>query len=110
MNTVMRYEPTKPTPTFDTILDFSDTGGILQLAEKCNGSGDCRKLPLSGGTMCPSYMATRNEKETTRARANTLRTFLTENTKTNPFDTKKSKKSWIYAFRVKVVRLNVLLM
>ena len=92
MNTVMRYEPTKPTPTFDTILDFSDTGGILQLAEKCNGSGDCRKLPLSGGTMCPSYMATRNEKETTRARANTLRTFLTENTKANPFDHEEIKE------------------
>ncbi len=92
MNTVMRYEPTKPTPSFDTLLDFSETGGILQLAEKCNGSGDCRKLPLSGGTMCPSYMATRNEKETTRARANTLRTFLTENTKTNPFDHKEIKE------------------
>ncbi len=92
MNTVMRYEPTKPTPSFETLLDFSETGGILQLAEKCNGSGDCRKLPLSGGTMCPSYMATRNEKETTRARANTLRTFLTENTKTNPFDHEEIKE------------------
>lgn len=92
MNTVMRYEPTKPTPSFNTLLDFSDTGGILQLAEKCNGSGDCRKLPLSGGTMCPSYMATRNEKETTRARANTLRTFLTENNKINPFDHEEIKE------------------
>ncbi len=92
MNTVMRYEPNKPTPTFETILDFSDTGGILQLAEKCNGSGDCRKLPLSGGTMCPSYMATRNEKETTRARANTLRTFLTESTNANPFNHKEIKE------------------
>lgn len=92
MNTVMRYEPSKPTPTFETILDFSETGGILQLAEKCNGSGDCRKLPLSGGTMCPSYMATRNEKETTRARANTLRIFLTENTKSNPFDHEEIKE------------------
>ena len=92
MNTVMRYEPTKPTPTFETILDFSETGGILQLAEKCNGSGDCRKLPLSGGTMCPSYMATHNEKETTRARANTLRTFLTENSTPNPFDHEEIKE------------------
>jgi len=92
MNKVMRFEPTKPTPTFETILDFSETGGILQLAEKCNGSGDCRKLPLSGGTMCPSYMATRNEKETTRARANTLRTFLTESTKQNPFNQEEIKE------------------
>jgi len=92
MNTVMRYTPQKQTPDFQTILDFSDTGGILQLAEKCNGSGDCRKLPLSGGTMCPSYMATRDEKETTRARANTLRTFLTENTDPNPFNHEEIKE------------------
>ena len=92
MNTVMRYTPEKQTPDFQTIIDFSDTGGILQLAEKCNGSGDCRKLPLSGGTMCPSYMATRDEKETTRARANTLRTFLTENTSPNPFNHKEIKE------------------
>ncbi|MEM6316734.1 MAG: FAD-linked oxidase C-terminal domain-containing protein [Bacteroidota bacterium] len=92
MNTVMRFSPEKSTPTFDTLLDFSETGGILQLAEKCNGSGDCRKLPLSGGTMCPSYMATRNEKETTRARANTLRTFLTKSTQSNPFDHEEIKE------------------
>ena len=92
MNTVMRYSPQKQTPDFQTIIDFSDTGGILQLAEKCNGSGDCRKLPLSGGTMCPSYMATRDEKETTRARANTLRTFLTENTSPNPFNHEEIKE------------------
>ena len=92
MNTVMRYNPQKETPDFQTVLDFSDTGGILQLAEKCNGSGDCRKLPLSGGTMCPSYMATRNEKETTRARANTLRTFLTQNTSPNPFNHQEIKE------------------
>ncbi len=92
MNTVMRFNPQKQTPDFQTIIDFSDTGGILQLAEKCNGSGDCRKLPLSGGTMCPSYMATRDEKETTRARANTLRTFLTENTSPNPFNHEEIKE------------------
>jgi len=50
--------------------------GILRAAEQCNGSGDCRKTELTGGTMCPSYMATRNEKETTRARANILREAL----------------------------------
>ena len=92
MNTVMRYGPQKQTPNFQTILDFSDAGGILQLAEKCNGSGDCRKLPLAGGTMCPSYMATRNERETTRGRANTLRTFLTQNTSPNPFDHSEIKE------------------
>jgi FAD/FMN-containing dehydrogenase/Fe-S oxidoreductase len=82
----LRYEEDQPTPRFDTILDFSDTGGILRLAEKCNGSGDCRKLHTAGGTMCPSYHATRNEKDTTRARANALREYLTQNEPPNPFD------------------------
>lgn len=61
----------------ESVIDFGEIGGMLSMAEKCNGSGDCRKLPLSGGGMCPSYQATRNEKDTTRARANILREFLT---------------------------------
>jgi FAD/FMN-containing dehydrogenase/Fe-S oxidoreductase len=76
MNTSLRYEPNQETPDFQTILDFSSTLGILRAAEQCNGSGDCRKTELTGGTMCPSYMATRNEKDTTRARANILREAL----------------------------------
>lgn len=86
MNTSLRYETDRSEPQLTTLMDFSETGGILRLAEKCNGSGDCRKLPLSGGTMCPSYQATRNEKDTTRARANTLREFLTKDSQPNPFD------------------------
>src|SRR4029450_7276387 len=45
-----------------------------------------RKTHLSGGTMCPSFMATRNEKDTTRARANILREMLTRSDKPNRFD------------------------
>ncbi len=86
MNSSLRYKPDQKTPNFKTLLDFSAAGGLLRLAEKCNGSGDCRKLPLSGGTMCPSYQATKNEKDTTRARANALRAFLTEDTTPSPFD------------------------
>ena len=73
-------------PKISTVFDFSGQENILRLTEKCSGSGDCRKTQLTGGTMCPSYMATRNEKDTTRARANILRQFLTEPTGTNPFD------------------------
>ncbi|MFD2202444.1 FAD-binding and (Fe-S)-binding domain-containing protein [Shivajiella indica] len=86
MNTSLRYEADMKTPEQETLLDFSEVGGMLRMAEKCNGSGDCRKLPLSGGTMCPSYQATRNEKDTTRGRANTLREFLTKDKKPNAFD------------------------
>lgn len=86
MNTSLRYEPEQKYVEIKTIFDYSKEGGILRAAEKCNGSGDCRKLPVSGGTMCPSYQATRNEKETTRGRANILREFLTKSKKDNPFD------------------------
>lgn len=92
MNEDLRYEADKETATIDTLFDFSSTEGILRMAEKCNGSGDCRKLPLSGGTMCPSYQATRNERHTTRARANTLRTFLSKDVQPNPFDHEEIKE------------------
>jgi FAD/FMN-containing dehydrogenase/Fe-S oxidoreductase len=85
MDTFLRFEPDQETKQFDTMLDFSENLGILRAAEQCNGSGDCRKTHLSGGTMCPSYMATRNEKDTTRARANILREMMTGSTKANPF-------------------------
>ncbi len=85
MDTSLRYEAGQETREFETILDFSDTAGYLRAAEQCNGSGDCRKSAISGGTMCPSYMATRNETDTTRARANILREMLTRSDKANPF-------------------------
>ena len=77
MDTSLRHGPGQPTPDYATVFNFSATQGVLRAAEKCNGSGDCRKTALIGGTMCPSYMATRNEQDTTRARANMLRHVLT---------------------------------
>ena len=76
MDTSLRYSQT-PTREVATVMDFSETGGLQRAAEMCSGSGDCRKTELTGGVMCPSYMATRNEKDTTRARANVLRQVLT---------------------------------
>lgn len=86
MDKALRYETDREEPQIETVLDFSKSQGILREAEKCNGSGDCRKLPEFGGTMCPSYRATRNEKDTTRARANALREFLTNSDKKNKFN------------------------
>ena len=86
MDKSLRYEMDRVEPKIETILDFSKSQGILREAEKCNGSGDCRKLPEFGGTMCPSFRATRNEKDTTRARANALREFLTHSDKANKFN------------------------
>ena len=85
MDQNLRYEADQLTPTYQTVFDFEPFGGIVQAAEQCNGSADCRKTVLSGGTMCPSYMVTRNEKDTTRARANILREMLTRSDKENPF-------------------------
>ncbi len=50
---------------------YRDQGGFRLAVEQCNGVGACRKL--GSGTMCPSYMATMDEKDTTRGRANALR-------------------------------------
>lgn len=85
MDQSMRFDENPPEKRFDTAFDFNSTDGILRATEKCNGSGDCRKTHLSGGTMCPSYMATRQEKDTTRARANILREVLTRSEDENPF-------------------------
>lgn len=89
MDENLRFEAGRNEPEIETIQDFSDSLGVLRAAEKCNGSGDCRKLPSAGGTLCPSYRATRNEKDTTRARANALREFLTNSKKENKFNHKE---------------------
>jgi FAD/FMN-containing dehydrogenase/Fe-S oxidoreductase len=86
MDESLRYEVDRKELEIETIMDFSSSLGILRESEKCNGSGDCRKLPEFGGTMCPSYRATRNEKDSTRARANALREFLTNSNKANKFN------------------------
>ena len=91
MDTFLRYEAGQQTPTFKTYFRYKDQN-VLQHAEQCNGSGDCRKTEASGGTMCPSYMATRNEKDTTRARANILREMLTHSPKENRFDHEEIKE------------------
>lgn len=91
MDESLRYAIDRKEPEINTIMDFSKSQGILREAEKCNGSGDCRKLPEFGGTMCPSYRATKNEKDTTRARANALREFLTNSEKPNRFNHKELK-------------------
>jgi FAD/FMN-containing dehydrogenase/Fe-S oxidoreductase len=77
MNESLRYLPDYTAPAVATTFDFTADEGILRLAEKCSGSGDCRKTELTGGTMCPSFMATRRERDTTRARANMLRQYYT---------------------------------
>src|SRR4051794_16693190 len=72
---LFRYPPDYRVAEFRTALDWSAYpgagGGFQGAVEMCNNNGACRKL--EGGVMCPSYRATRDEKDVTRGRANTLR-------------------------------------
>ncbi|WP_315782826.1 FAD-binding and (Fe-S)-binding domain-containing protein [Bradyrhizobium sp. SZCCHNPS1003] len=72
---LFRYPPDYRIDDLKTVLDWSAypgaAGGFQGAVEMCNNNGACRKL--DGGVMCPSYRATRDEKDVTRGRANTLR-------------------------------------
>ena len=92
MDTHLRIRQDEPVPSIATHFHFAEPGGILRLAEKCSGSGDCRRSAVSTGLMCPSYMATRNEFDTTRARANILRQFLSNPEDAAPFDHQEIKE------------------
>lgn len=93
MKSSLRYIPDEVIDHPKTMFSFQSDGGIIRSAEKCNGSGDCRKLDFSGGTMCPSYRATRNEKDSTRARANALRNYLSHpKDSSKPFNSKEVKE------------------
>jgi Fe-S oxidoreductase len=71
LTTNLRYGPDYATPDLPTTFDFTADGGVLPAAELCAGVGACRKT--RDGTMCPSFQATRDEKDSTRGRANVLR-------------------------------------
>ncbi|HEY2151052.1 MAG TPA: FAD-linked oxidase C-terminal domain-containing protein [Vicinamibacterales bacterium] len=67
----LRYGAGYDTPDPATRFDYTEHGGMGRAVEMCSGLGVCRKT--LDGAMCPSYMATREEKHSTRGRANTLR-------------------------------------
>jgi Fe-S oxidoreductase len=75
----LRFHPGYRPQELETVLDWSawpGTGGGFQGAvEMCNNNGACRSL--AGGVMCPSYRVTREERDVTRGRANTLRLAVT---------------------------------
>src|SRR3712207_545936 len=74
MDAQLRIGPGRRRLSLNTSLSFSEGGGFAAAVELCNGSGFCRKK--TGGTMCPSYMVTLDEHDTTRARANMLRSVI----------------------------------
>ncbi len=90
MDEDFRFELNNQT-IFDNLhFNYGEIKTPLMLAEKCSGSGDCKKSHLSGGTLCPSYMATLNEKHSTRGRANVLRQILTDSN-SHGFESKELK-------------------
>lgn len=94
MDASLRYEVNREEPKVSTFMNFEDSQGILRLAEKCNGSGDCRKTAESSGMLCPSYHATKEEKDTTRGRANVLREVLTHSNDLNRFNSEDLKAAF----------------
>ncbi len=91
MDQNLRYQPDRKEPEINTYMDFSSDDGLLRAVEKCNGSGDCRKT-TTDATICPSYRATKDEKDSTRGRANVLRNVLTQSNANNPFDSSELKE------------------
>lgn len=73
IDTDLRFSPSYIKPDVPTVFKWRREGGFDSAAELCNGAGVCRKLSESGGTMCPSYMVTKEEKDSTRGRANLFR-------------------------------------
>ena len=69
----LRFSPDYISPKVETEFHWRKEGGFNSALELCNGAGVCRKLADSGGTMCPSYMVTTDEKDSTRGRANVFR-------------------------------------
>ena len=70
----LRYGPSYRSRAPETWFDYSAWGGMSGAVEMCSGLGACRKT--LDGTMCPSYMATKEEAHSTRGRANTLRLVM----------------------------------
>jgi FAD/FMN-containing dehydrogenase/Fe-S oxidoreductase len=71
----LRFGSNYKTPNPVSWFDYSEYGGLGGAVEMCSGVGACRKK--LAGTMCPSYMATRDESASTRGRANVLRLAMT---------------------------------
>jgi FAD/FMN-containing dehydrogenase/Fe-S oxidoreductase len=85
----LRYGPGYAPQDPPTLFDYTKQEGFVRSVELCNGSGVCRKL--KGGTMCPSFRATLDEKDSTRGRANALRLALAGD---EPLSALRQK--WVY--------------
>lgn len=92
MNVSLRYAPANEVSIDHFYFRYDEAGGFLRAIEQCNGSGDCRKASQFGGVMCPSFRATGDEKDTTRARANLLREMISYPRSSKIFDSPEFKE------------------
>ena len=83
----LRIQPDQKSIITDTKLNFEIEGGFKAATEMCNGQGACRKV--LNGTMCPSYMVTRDEEHSTRGRANALRAAASGSISPDSFTSKR---------------------
>ncbi len=83
----LRFGPDYRVMQLKEHLDFSEDMGFHRAVEMCNGAGICRKRTT--GTMCPSFMVTREEEHSTRGRANALRAALSGNLPTEEFTSER---------------------
>lgn len=88
---ILRYGSAYRLAEVPSLFRYEEQGGFPAAVEQCNGVGACRKL--GSGTMCPSYIATRDEKDTTRGRANALRLAMSGQLGDNPSDVKAALAS-----------------
>ncbi|MBO6622766.1 MAG: FAD-binding protein [Balneola sp.] len=88
----LRFSPEYFSEPVHTEFHWRKEGGLNEALELCNGAGVCRKLSVSGGTMCPSYMATTDEKDSTRGRANVFRQVF-EGKEPDRFKSKELKEA-----------------
>src|SRR5262249_42888133 len=97
MTESLRYGPGYRSLQPLTVFDYSKQEGFVCSIELCNGNGACRKM--QGGTMCPSYRATCDEKDSTRGRANALRLALSgepPGRAGSVSDRSKLNSQWVY--------------
>ncbi len=86
MDKFLRVDPHTQMPKVKTVFDFQSQGGFIKALLKCNGSGQCIRKQIIGGTMCPSFKATEDPRFSTRSRANLLREIMIGKKSPDAFD------------------------
>ena len=103
---LFRFPPEYTVPEISTVLDWrgwtGQGGGFQGAVEMCNNNGACRKL--SGGVMCPSYRATKDERHVTRGRANVLRLAISDQLGTGALTSNAMHEAMKYCVSCKACR------